>query len=364
LYDGGKIFHRFLFYISNNFFMRKILLLILLPFIFSCRSTIYVDVKRPAAINVGSHIKSVALIDRTDVEQNAWNMIEGVLTGEGLLQDRENTQAVLKGMYERMTQSNRFDVRLTNTKLKRSGTAGSFPAPLSWSEVERLCRQNNVDAIVVLESFDTNWIITNGSVKVDKKDKEGNVIPGIEYFAEGVGTVKSGMRLYDPSRKSIADQDNITHVMRWRKQGSSVQEALAQLIERRIAISNVSYQTGVQYTNRITPAWTREARTFYNKGAKDPWLARGSRKARTGFWEDAIRDWEYVINNSRNIKAKGRAAHNIALGHEVLGELPMAQVWAKRAFADYNNRKALSYSRELNIRMRNQQRLNEQFNGN
>ncbi len=75
------------------------ILFIAVAFIFSgCKSTTYLQIMRPAAVTVPQNIKAIALVNRTVPEKKGLNIIEGVLTGEGIGQDREGVQKAMDGL--------------------------------------------------------------------------------------------------------------------------------------------------------------------------------------------------------------------------------------------------------------------------
>lgn len=67
--------------------------------------------------------------------------------------------------------------------------------------------------------------------------------------------------------------------------------------------------------------------------------------------QDAIGIWKEVVTNG-NRKAAGRAAHNIAVSYEVLGDTQKALEWAQRAYRDYGETLSRDYAKILLRRKR------------
>ena len=326
----------------------------------SCTKSVNMSVMKPAYITIPANIKSIAMVNRTKPINKASNIIEGVLTGELPGDDKNAVNQIFNGLNGILSQTNRYQVVNTDKLLVGSGSGGILPNPLSWQEIESICKEHNTDGVIAIETFDSDFIVTNGSVKKEKKDKEGNVIPYTEYWAKGVTTIKMGLRFYNPKTKSIVDQFQDSKTSTFRVTGNSIQHALSQLIAKSEAIKNVSFQTGQVYGRRIAPSWVRVSRTVFKKPKKHPSMAAGMRYADVGQWENAAAEWQKVVDQGDR-KSKRNAAHNIAVVNEVLGDLQMAKNWADDAFVKYGNKKSRDYSRILQRRLREQQRLNEQL---
>ncbi len=104
-----------------------------------CAATrnIYFDARAPAMLNIPRHIQSLAIIDRSVPENKDLNLLEGIITGEGVKQDKLATRIVIDGLAQSLQNSTRYDVIRTAEQMKGSGAGGRFPVPLSWEEIER-----------------------------------------------------------------------------------------------------------------------------------------------------------------------------------------------------------------------------------
>jgi hypothetical protein len=325
-----------------------------------CKSNAYLSVMKPAVVSLDPSIKRVAVVNRTVPENKLINTIEGILTGEGIGQDRQGVQRTIQGIHSILRDSPTIEPIMANEELKGSGSGGSFPAPFSWEMVEELCNKYQVDAILSLETYDSDFIVTKGTKVVDKKDSEGKVIKTTEFFAEGIATVKIGMRIYDPYTKTIADQAHHTDSKRWYASARTPQEAIIRLINSKNAIQEVSFAIGNFYGRRISPSWIRVSREFYRKPKSNTYLAQGGRRADVGDWKGALESW-LIASESHNRKVAGRAAVNVALGYEVLGQLEEAREWAMRSYTDFGNKTGRTYANILRNRIRDEQRLDMQL---
>ncbi len=330
-----------------------------------CMKSVSISTMRPAQINVPNSIQSIAMVDRTKYDREVVGVIEGILTGEGINEDKDGVMAVLNSLQNSMRNSPRFEFIMASEQLSGNTILGSFPDPLDWKQVRALTNKYNVDALLAVELFDTNFIVTNGKRKNTRKvkDEDGNEREEeyTEYFAEGVGTARIGFRLYDPINQSIIDQDIYTQNRTWEATGTSVRDAVSGLLQKSQATKFLGTAIGNTYAAKIAPMPINISRSYYHKPKKNAYINKGARQAQVGQWEDAINTWKMGLNRSDDNKAMGRMAYNIALGYEVLGNLAEAYKWASWSYVDYGEKKGKGYAYNLNNRMVNEDLLNQQM---
>lgn len=328
--------------------------------LFSCSTTKqYITILKPAEITVDKDIKSLVVLNRTLPSSEVGNAVEGFLTGEMPQQDRKAAVQALQGFYDRTQDVKRFEVIMAAEPMIGSGSGVMFPNPLSWNDVEKLCNQHKTDALLSLETFDSN--VQYNTVTDFKNVKNAAGIPiKMPYFKVTVRvTVTLGFRLYYPKIRSIYDQDQYSFWRSWTREGNTVAAAMNAFMAKEQLILNTAYFSGENYAKKINPYYLNVRRLYYKRGASDPNLKLGSRMARVQAWDDAERYWNQAYESPKR-KAKARAAYNLALIREMEGKLPLAKELSDKAYG-LGARKALDYSRILNQRIRDQQRLNEQM---
>jgi tetratricopeptide (TPR) repeat protein len=248
-------------------------------------------------------------------------------------------------------------VKALNNSDLRTNTPGLFPSPLPWDVVEKICRENNADALFSLELFDTESKISYTANPVSINTPLGNV-PGIEHQATMLTTVKTGWRIYDPVGRNIIDEYPIARNITFSGKGINPVVAASGLIGRKEAVKEVGNKVGHDYALRIIPYWIRVSRDYYVKGTDNFKIAR--RKAQTGNWNDAADLWQKETTNSDGNIA-GRACYNMAIISEINGDLDQAIQWSQKSYENYKNRLALYYFNILqnrksnNIALKNQQ---------
>lgn len=327
----------------------------------SCTKNVYINTLRPAVIDVPQHIQKVALVNRTIPQSAAGDIFEGIFTGEGIGQDQQAVQEMLSGLQTTMGQSPRFTTVIHTKSYKGGkGLSAKLPDAMSWARINQICRESGADAVLAIESFDSDWVVTDGTRQVKKKNESGQQVEVTEYYAEGIATVKSGLRLYDPKNKGIIDQQSFSEAHTWEGKGSSITDAMNALIQKNRAVLETGRFAGRDYAFRISPQPVRLRRVMYTKAKGNRYLEKGSRLAETGDWEGAIQSWRAAMS-STNDKVLGRAAHNLAVGYEVIGDYEEALKWAQRAYANHNNKQSRTYSRQLRLRMQQEDLVDMQL---
>ena len=311
-------------------------------FLILAAPTMNFNVIIPALIDVPDHIKVAAMIDRTLIDDDASNVIEGIITGELIGEDKLATQLLMDGVHAMLQNAATVSIKRT-TEVYSGGSPinAAFPEPLSWEEIESLCDKYQVDAIVAIEKFDSDFII----------------IPG----ASQVATVKAGIRMYDPALKSIIDQYQYSHKENFGTGELSFEAAINGLISKNAAVKEASYEAGIAYGRRLSPSWYRISREYFRKSKGDDVFAEGARMMEINDWNAAREALLQAVDNGHR-KTKGKAAHNLAVVYEIEGNLEEAKVWAQAAWGKYKNKKSKDYMYDLNRRINEVARVDQQMN--
>ncbi len=313
-----------------------------ISFLILAAPTMNFNVIIPALIDIPDHIKVAAMIDRTLVDDDASNLIEGVITGELIGEDKLATQILMDGVHAMLQNAATVSIKRTNEVYSGgSPFSAAFPEPLSWEEIEALCDKYQADAIVAIEKFDSDFII----------------IPG----ASQVATVKAGIRMYDPALKSIIDQYQYSHKENFGTGELSIEAAINGLISKNAAVKEASYEAGIAYGRRLSPSWYRISREYFRKSKGDDVFAEGARMMEINDWY-AAKEALLLAMDTGHRKTKGRAAHNLAVVYEIEGNLEEAKVWVQAAWGKYKNKKSKYYLYDLNRRINEVARANQQMN--
>lgn len=342
--------------------MKTLVSVIFVTIIFySCKPTelVYISVLEPAPVTLPPYIKNVGVVNRSlaSDQNKVIDIVDKVFSLEGMNLDKEGAQASITGLADELVKNNRFtQVSALNNIDLRTNTPDLFSSPLSWDMVEKICKENNTDALFALELFDTDTKISYAANQVTISTPVGNV-PGIEHQANMLTIVKTGWRIYDPAGKNILDEYPIARNITFSGKGINPVAAAAGLIGRKEAVKEVGNKVGHAYAFRIIPYWLRVSRDYYVKGTDNFKIAR--RKAQTGNWSGAAGLWQQeTMNPDRSLA--GRACYNMAIISEINGDLDKAIQWAQKAYENYNNPLALGYVGILKNRKANNDILKNQ----
>lgn len=300
-------------------------------FLTSCMASFNTSVMQPADMTLPDYIKTIAVVERIKPAENrkAINIIEGVLTGEGIYNDREASGNCLMGFKNKMSAVDRFTVKIpTGLDLRGTGT-GKFPTPLQSAEIEKIAQENNVDALLVLELLDSDYIL--------------------EQL-----TVTAGWRLYDVKKKSMIDEHRSVKRTYYPSNGSIVNYSF-----RMKAVRDAGFFLGADYAARISPNWVTIQRSYYK--TKSSKFKTAHHLASVRNWAKASELWKEETANP-NKKIAGRACYNMALASEMMGQLDLAVEWANKAVSEGNN-KAPYYLHQLQLRQANSAKLKQQMEG-
>jgi hypothetical protein len=330
----------------------------------SCMRSASMTVLQPAKFTVPEHIAKLAVVDRSKPSNGWLNVLEGVLTGEAIGQDRRSREEAVDGLTEGLRNTPRFQVIRTGIEMTGSKAGSNMPQPLPWSEIERVCRENHADAVVAIESFDTdNNVSTVRRESKSKNAKTGKETITVTYHSDMRSSVRMGWRMYDPQSKIIIDEYTTDDFTVSDGSGSTEREAVNRLPSQTSVTRQVANIGGEHYGMRIAPTYVQVSRAYYAKakGHKTE-MKQADRFAKAGSWDKAAEQWKRIYeSNLTNKKVAGRTAYNMAVAAELSGNAILAQEWAKISWEKHGNKKAREYIYTLENRMNDQRKANQQM---
>jgi len=297
------------------------------------------DALFPALVPIPKHITSIGLVNRTATDEKVLNIIEGTITGELLGQDKATSQFALGGVMAVLKESKKVEAKRIEQALIRKGVEELFPEPLSWYEVHKICKENHVDALIVLEVYDSDFPVGTNTV-----------------------VITAGYRMYDAVKEIIQDEIIINTERSWGgPRNDNILGTINRLLVNNESSQDASYEAGILYGQRITPSWFSVERRYYKRSKGNDEFAAGARMMEANEWDGAIEYLSKALDNGKR-KTKGRACHNLAVVYEILGDLETAKDYAQKAYTLYKNKKSKDYVYVLNDRMMDVKRLKMQEN--
>lgn len=308
------------------------------------------NVLTPAPVTIPEGIHKIALLNRTAASDEDLNRLESFLTGEGKDRDKVPAQFVLDGLAGSLENSTDYTVVRIPGLMKGSPTGGNFPLLLSWETVEQLCRKYDADAIIALESYDSDFLYA---------PDVGRVLAGEDADASAIANIQCGFRFYDPVNRLLLDEFHFNHRHAWNPQMGLVLSSAIILKQKPKVIREASTLAGRVYAERVTPLWYRVSRDYFKRAGGNPDVGIGARMMESNNWDEALAALERAVNQGSR-KSRGRAAHNLAVVYEILGDLETAKAWATKAWGYYKERKSKEYGYLLTNRIQEQERLDQQ----
>lgn len=330
--------------------MRKIILIVFVVVSSGCNKYGFVKLKYPTPplAVLPENIHTIATVNRclTKEEKKGNSIFEAVVTGEVAGSDRMASDQCLRGVSERANGWKHLSITIPATTRLYGTGARQVPELLDWNLVKQICDSSRADALLVLETFDSNSDILLSTVT----KQINSVINGTPTAVAPPNQIRMNViglwRLYDPVNKKIIDQYQSTSYLMFNGTGSSL------AIPPPDALSRTAYVAGEQYIQRFLPGYYYVKRDMYKKG-KGPGKQQfkvGFRRSEVADWNGAIEIWTELAKTSRRINA-GRACLNVAVAYEVLGKTDLALIWAKKSFTDYGNKLGRDYANQLNYRI-------------
>jgi hypothetical protein len=331
----------------------------------SCMRSTSLTVLQPAQMTLPEHIGTVAMVDRSKPSNGWLNVLEGLFSGESIGQDRRSREEAVRGLRDALARTPRFTVKNTGIEMSGSKAGNNLPRPLEWAEVERICADYGADALVTIESFDSDNSSSARRVETKRKDKNGKQYIDVSYRAQQRTGVRIGWRLYDPKTKVVVDEFVTDDYLEREATGNTERAALGNLPAPVNVTRSAAYNVGREYGARIAPVYVQVRRSYYGsaKGYKAD-MRQAARYLQSRNFEKAGALWKKVEANGRSHrKAAGRAAYNMAVAAELNGSLDLALEWAKKAWEDYGNKKARRYIHTLKDRQNDARKVETQMPG-
>jgi len=322
-------------------------------------SSIGVQVLIPADISVPQHIQRVAIINHSlpTKENQKWNVIEGILTGESIFGDREGSENCMIGLLNQLNSGPRFTAAMVNDMDIRGTGTRQFPALIDWNIVDGICKSLNADALIALETFDSDFSYKKYTRNVTKKVEEKEITV-VEHYADMQVNVNAGWRIYDNIRKQVIDEKAFLDHKVFTAKGNDPDNAVANLPAKRNAINQAAVYAGSRFGIRISPTWRHETRQYYTGKVEE--FKQTKKYVEHNDWDMAIKIWEGMTTNPDK-KIGGRACFNLGIAYEMKGDFETALAWMKKAYYDFSLKQASQYINILNRRIIDRQKLDEQM---
>ncbi len=286
-------------------------------------------------------VNEIAVVNRslTNDEAKENKLIEAIVSTEIAGSDRLASDECIKGVFAASHNWHGKIIVIPKTaRLEGTGTR-EVPPLLDWELVADICKNEQTDALLVLETFDSN----TDFLKKAAVEQVASLLTTGEPVVKAPDHVNLNVacfwRLYEPETKTVIDQYQHNSTMSFNLVGG---------IPPLDALPRTAYGAGQSYVNRFLPSYYTVRRDLYKK-AKGPskhQFRAGYRRAEVANWQGAIELWDELSDDQKR-KTAGRACLNIAVGYEVLGNTEEALKWAQRSYEYYGDKLGRDYAKIL-----------------
>ncbi len=292
------------------------------------------------------NIHTIASVNRSLTKKDDKHpIIEAITSGEIAGSDKKASDECLKGVYDKIKGWKQIDIFIpTKTRLYGTGTRET-PELLDWKIVKHICDSAKADALLVLETFDSNSDLLASAVNNTVNAVLTGTIPPPALHQIRMNVV-CYWRLYDPVNEKIIDQYKSTSFLTFDAGSSGIAIPPPQ------ALPQTAYHAGEEYIRRFLSNYYYVNRSLYKSGkaADNQKFLSAFRRSEVADWDGALLAWEPLTKSNNRINA-GRACLNMAVANEVLGKNDQALIWAKKAYVDYGNKLARDYQNQLQNRL-------------
>ena len=299
----------------------------------------------PAEMSFPSDIRQVGVVNNMPRRLGApvHDLVLGVISAEGV----PATEAIA----EALADSKYFDqVVICDSSLQSKDADFNQDPMLSMEHVQTLTDDLGVDMLVSLERL---WV---------EISKTKVLYPGWDVpYPVIEAKVTPIVRLYVPGRSQPLHTMSLTDSLFW---------DLGTPLSEKTILKEATKLAATQIANRMAPSWTQAERIYFSGGCVE--MRDAAVYLQEGSWQEAQDTWKELYNRLRKGKTKAKAAYNIALSYEMLGNIEEADKWVheSKKYVTPNSQEeqiVKLYSDELDRRLKEVVSLNVQmsrFNDN
>ena len=347
---------------SMSKFCIQFLMFCIIVLTIGCSSSkeIVLQTIEPSPVHISQKIKRIGIVNRSILPQADEDEtgLNGMVAAEEQWLSEQGRNAALTGLFNELLKDNRFEtIKILDSIPHEILHFEIGNDSISWASVENICNTYNVDAIFSMAFFDTE---TKVSIKKTSMMQPNLMrvkvkVPAQELTLETL--IENGWKIYYPKSQEIIDEIVFNDQVISKGKGTNPIEAYKAIEGRKETLVEQSKATGSNYGQRLLPFENSVERSYYVRGTTN--FEQAYTLVENGDWQGAAQLWEKELDNS-NSKIAGRACYNMAVMHEINGDLTSAIDWATKSYKDHENKDALEYLDILKYRSFQNQILEQQ----
>ena len=295
--------------------MRIILKLKILLFLsiicVSCSTYISYTITTPPEINIPDQQNKIGFInkyDYTSLSFNKENKNEVYVTA---------VQQLISSLENSFNSNEYFNIVLIDT-LKKGTAQKDFPPQMNASEVVGVCDSANIDMLLVLEYFDTDFLIeTETEEDDDGSTTRTNIVDLV---------VRTGWTLYDKSG-NILDRQKSDKSMLYQSRPALVSFVVIgpSMGKAGKEVNTLANEIGESYIQNFYPGRLKESAKIYTGEA----FEKVESYMNNDNWEEAI-ELLLPMANSTDSKISKKASHNLSIAYKASGNNSAYEYWKKK----------------------------------
>ncbi|RNI28105.1 hypothetical protein EFA69_18685 [Rufibacter immobilis] len=275
-------------------------------FLSSCTSVLYLDREEPAIVQIPDEIARILLVQRYDASLLPYKKERKVEVF------RDGAINAMEAVRHELALDTTFQVVLADTSLFLQKPVAD--RLITKAKAQQLCREYNASLLLVLDTLDA--YMDQASV-TREKDEQGNVSKIADYFL----VVSTKWRLYTQEGE-LLDEATLTHSEPYGSRGVisgllAIGPAMANAGE---AVNRNAAITGKMYADRFYPTKFTITKEYFHQKE----LAQAAEYIRLYEWEKAS-ELLVPLAKGKSTSLAGKAAYNLAVIHEVQGNLEEAR---------------------------------------
>lgn len=231
--------------------------------------------------------------------------------------------------------------------------------PLTPEKMNALKKKSGADAIISLDKL---------ILQTDKREhfkQEGY------SYADLEAKIHSIIRIYLPTMDGKMPSVQYRDSLRWEGYDTQERKVYTDLVlpSREKAVKELAVRAAEKMTATFSPHWIMQDRWYYT--LSNSLMKEGATLAQNMQWKEAAVKWEEYFSQEKDKQKQAKAANNIALAYEMLGDMNSAYQWVSKSYELFEQsvttnsleiRRLRLYKNEITRRRDNTNKLNMQMN--
>lgn len=294
-------------------------------FLLNSCTTLYefpIEVSQPAKVNLSPNIKNITLVSRnlkyrSDTLQHFYARNNKLIKDNILLNiDSITINACFDSLSSKLYQQQRFGkvtvLPVTTLPVQYLQKIN----PPTKAQVQKIASDTQADALILLDMFSAFYSIY--PVSDDNKMVAQVVTASI-------------WTIYDPATYRILQHQSMIDTLYWDGLNEKGDYLSSRIPAKKDAIAIAAGLSGVKYSKNLVPYWRQVNRQIFTTEKEEFPLALAL--AKKNKWEEASAIWA-KYTDSKNMRYRLQSMYNLAVAHEMEGDIEGAQQLLNDALAN------------------------------